>query len=167
MNTWKGLNSVLDPLIQTLFRIRVDRSPFQLDNKQSNQIRVERKPFCAARFWFIRSDAPPTGYEYLIRFRREGRRASSFVVGGLRSTLHAPCFSSVLVSKTLHGSFLCFRLSFRLCSVYKLSFSANFQQDCLSAVVVLEKLALRGIGPTLSDQETGWTKLIKRSLKVS
>ena len=33
--------------MQTLFRIRVDRSSFQLDNKQSNQIRVERKPFIA------------------------------------------------------------------------------------------------------------------------
>ena len=68
MNTWKGLNIVSDPLIQSLFLIRVDRSPFQLDNKQSNQIRVERKPFiaggwdvwpdeseprrCAAQFWF-------------------------------------------------------------------------------------------------------------------
>ena len=37
-----GLNSVSDPLIQTLFLIRVDRFPFQLDNKQLNQIRVEK-----------------------------------------------------------------------------------------------------------------------------
>ena len=82
MNTWKGLNSVSDPLIQTLFRIRVDRFPFQLDNKQSNQIRVERKPFiaggwgvwpneseprrCEARFWFS-GQTPTPGYEYLFQ----------------------------------------------------------------------------------------------------
>ena len=48
-----GLNSVSDPLIQTLFRIRVDRSPFHLDSKQSNQIRVERNS--AAR---LGSDSP-------------------------------------------------------------------------------------------------------------
>ena len=61
MNTWKGLNSVSDPLIQTLFRIRVDRSPFQFDNKQSNQIRVERKPFIAGGrgVWPHESDTHP------------------------------------------------------------------------------------------------------------
>ena len=82
MNTWKGLNSVSDPLIQTLFRIRLIDLLFSWTTKQSSQIRVERKPFiaggwgvwpdeseprrCAARFWFS-GRTPTPGYEYLIQ----------------------------------------------------------------------------------------------------
>ena len=53
------MNSVSDLLVQTLFIIRVDISPFQLDNKQSKQIRVERKRRGAVLI--LRSDTHP-GY---------------------------------------------------------------------------------------------------------
>ena len=83
INTWKGLNSVSDPLIQTLFRIRLDRSPFQLDNKTIEPNKGWKKAFHSrwvgrltgwirtsplrGSVLIVRSDTHPPGYEYLIR----------------------------------------------------------------------------------------------------
>ena len=112
MNTWKGLNCVSDPLIQTLFRIRLilnDRSRFQLDNKTIELNKGWKKAFHSrwvgrltgwirtsplrGSVLILRSDTPPPAMNIL--FKPVFLHPCSCILFGLGSY---PCFQLILNS---------------------------------------------------------------------
>ena len=121
LNTWKGLNSVSDPLIQTLFRIRVDGSPFQLDNKTIEPNKGWKKAFHSRwvkprpdesdthpRLWIIgNAEAFPILCVRYIRWERQREREIQREKDGSDVTIVALKLAmsfALLLAKNVHLS---------------------------------------------------------------